>query len=314
MSAAYAFSFLGIPIDSVGQKGGTEFSPRVLRGLGLVERLGGADLGDLPVTIRDSRRDPASGIIGYEEVIATSRTVRAAVRERIAGGERLFLAGGCCTQMIGAMAGTRDALRDMLGADTLGPDRRAGIVYLDGHLDLYDGVTSPTGEAADIPLATMLGHGPEKLIAAMDGPSLRPEDVALLGYRDLDHAAGQGSLLPADFGPDFIHADASALRREGMAAAGWRIATRFTERQVPFWLFLDVDVLTPGAMPATDYLFDGGLAWGELAELMQPFMRSPMLLGLALTCYNPEKDDGYRCGEAIVNHFSLLREASRAAD
>jgi arginase len=34
------------------------------------------------------------------------------------------------------------------------------LVYLDGHVDLYDGRTSPTGEAADMPLAVLLGAGP----------------------------------------------------------------------------------------------------------------------------------------------------------
>jgi arginase len=32
---------------------------------------------------------------------------------------------------------------------------RVGPAYLDGHLDLYDGVTSPTGEAADMPISVV---------------------------------------------------------------------------------------------------------------------------------------------------------------
>ena len=296
MSNNSNLSFLGIPIDSVGTAGGTELAPQSLRELGMIDCLGGEDLGDLPVSIRDTRRDPVSGIIGYGDVLDLSNVVRAAVRQHLSAGRRLFLAGGCCTQMIGAMAGTRDAL----GIDG------AGIVYLDGHLDLYDGISSPSGEAADIPLATMLGHGPATLIEAMNGPSILPENVALLGYRDLLQATGHGSLIPEDFGPGFIHADTPALRGEGMAAAGRRIESRFADRRLPFWLFLDLDVLDPAAFPATDCFVDGGLTWPELADLMRPFMASPMLLGAVLTCYNPEKDKDRRCGKAIVQHFEAL--------
>ena len=49
--------------------------------------------------------------------------------------------GGCCTLTAG---------RAGRGASRAGP---TGLVYIDGHLDLYDGVTSPTGEAADMPMS-----------------------------------------------------------------------------------------------------------------------------------------------------------------
>ena len=65
--------------------------------------------------------------------------------------------GGCCTLMIGLGAATRDKIG------------RYGIAYIDGHLDLYDGQTSPSGEAADVPLATMLGHGDPAVLDAAGG-------------------------------------------------------------------------------------------------------------------------------------------------
>ena len=91
---------------------------------------------------------------------------------------RTVVLGGCCTLMIGLGAATRDKIG------------RFGIAYIDGHLDLYDGQSSPSGEAADVPLATMLGHGDPDVLDAAGGASLSPDGVYLLGYRDALQAQG----------------------------------------------------------------------------------------------------------------------------
>ena len=70
--------------------------------------------------------------------------------------------GGCCSLLPGALAGARRV------------DGRVGLVYLDGHLDLYDGVTSPTGEAADMPISVVLGRGPQAWVDAA-GSTTDPE-------------------------------------------------------------------------------------------------------------------------------------------
>ena len=85
---------IGVPIDSVGRSGGTELAPAALREHGLIERLGAADRGDLDVAIRGDDRDPDTGVIGIDGVLATTTAVRAAVAQAIAAGERPLLLGG----------------------------------------------------------------------------------------------------------------------------------------------------------------------------------------------------------------------------
>src|SRR5215204_1216822 len=108
-----SFTILGIPIDSVGlghgPKRGTERSPAALRSAGL-GRLGWDDAGDLDVRITDDQRDEATGIIGAAEVVQATTRIRDEIRERMTRGERLFLLGGCCSLLPGALAGARDAL------------------------------------------------------------------------------------------------------------------------------------------------------------------------------------------------------------
>ena len=65
MPDAAPWTTIGVPIDSVGRRGGTEHAPRALRDAGVVEGLGARDRGDLDVHIRDEHRDGATGVVGH---------------------------------------------------------------------------------------------------------------------------------------------------------------------------------------------------------------------------------------------------------
>ena len=75
------FTFIGVPIDSVGRSGGTEHGPAKLRELGLAD-VCGADAGDLDVRIRGEERDPITGIVGSPDVLTTTAAIREATAHR----------------------------------------------------------------------------------------------------------------------------------------------------------------------------------------------------------------------------------------
>ena len=277
MPDAAPWTTIGVPIDSVGRRGGTEHAPRALRDAGVVEGLGARDHGDLDVRIRDERRDGATGVVGIADVLAMTVAVRAAVREVVASGERPFILGGCCSLLPGAMAGVRDVS---------GP---LGVANVDGHVDVYDGVSSPTGEAADMPVGVALGRAPESWVAAAGGPSTDAAKVFALGARDEEESADIAPLLEDELAQLVVLAPPE-LRSKGPGAAGQESAESLADRAGRFWLHLDVDVLDEAAMPATDYLMPAGLEWDELAELLAPLGASPALAGVSLACLNPEKD------------------------
>jgi arginase len=283
-------TFLGVPIDSVGRSGGTEHGPQVLRELGLPDALGGVDAGDLAVRIRGDIRDADTGILAGPDVLSATVTIREAVASAIGRAERPFLAGGCCAELPGALAGARDALG------------RIGLAYLDGHLDLYDGASSPTGEAADMPISTALGFGPAKWVEAAGGASVAAADAALVGFRDPDELPTLARLLAAGTLDAVALHPLEAIR--GGGRAGEVVAASLEAGPGRFWLHLDVDVLDELVFPATDYLMPGGLDWDELATLMRPLASSPALIGASLGCYNPEKDPERSHGRELVTAWS----------
>jgi arginase len=278
-------TFVGVPIDSVGRAGGTEHGPAALRELGLAAALG-ADGGDLAVRIRGDERDQATGLLGSADVLATTSAIRAAVTGRIAAGERPFLAGGCCAELPGALAGARDAR---------GP---IGLVHVDGHLDLYDGATSPTGEAADMPIAVALGLGPGAWVEACGSATVAPDRLAIVGFRDREESREYGMRQPEDLAVKPLLWSAADIHGADPAAIGAEVAEAMAAE--PFWLHLDVDVLDQAVFPATDYLMPGGLDWDELNAVLAPLLAAPALIGASVACYNPDKDSDRACGRALV--------------
>jgi arginase len=265
--------------------------PAVLRAAGLVTSLGLVDHGDLDVKLVGSRRDPISGLVAWPSVDPVTRRIRAAVADSVSAGERPLLLGGCCAMLPGAVAGLRDSLGDV------------SVVNIDGHLDLYDARTSPTGEAADVPISALLDQGVPAWSAALDpSPVLAPAQVALVGFRDFDEAAALGSTMPADAGVEGTW-DVLAVQRDPTAVAAAVIEHL---SPTPFWVHLDLDVLDEVVLPATDYLMPGGLDWSDLGALLTPLAHDQSFAGISVACLNPDKDPGGRCATETAEQLVAI--------
>jgi arginase len=262
------WKLLGAPLDSSGAGRGEERAPALLREAGLAERLGIADAGDVVGPLSNSVRDPSTGVIAAAQLVEASRALRDAVAATLERGERPFVLGGDCSLLPGALAGARVACG------------RLSLWMLDGHPDALDGETSPTGEAADMDLALVLGRGhPELTALAGEAPIVAPEDVVLIGHRqaDLDSdVAAEIALVP-----DAVEqVTAPAVRRRGAGRVAW--ATLAAGRGQPVWLHVDLDALDERELPAVTYTQPQGLSWSELVELLEPLIAAPDLAGMSL--------------------------------
>ncbi|MGI9371096.1 MAG: arginase family protein [Hyphomicrobiales bacterium] len=292
------FTIIGAPASSLRHGAGVVRAPEALRDLGLCAVLGADDAGDMDCDLGPLQNRGPSGLLAENAVIEASAVMRRRIAHMIETGYTPFVLGGCCSIMPGCLAGACDATRQHGGM---------GLVYVDGHSDLYDGDTSPDGEAADMPLATVLGRGPKTWMNALGpAPLLQPENVALMGFRDRDEAAIEGALSPEDFGPGMAICDADSLRGSNAEKSALNVAAKLAVFPGRFWLHIDVDVLDDALFPATDYPMPDGLDWHDITSLLRPLLRSDALIGLSLGCYNPERDAGASCGLRLVDLFSAI--------
>jgi arginase len=272
---------IGVPSNSAGTLDGVARAPAALRRAGLPEALARhadlVDAGDLELPPPSTRRDPASGLIAEDALVAMVAAVRAATGRALARGRLPLLVGGDCPLLLGCLAAARDA------------HGHVGLLFADGHEDAWPPLRSPTGEAADCELGLALGHGRERLHPALAAllPLLAPEEVVLLGPRDAAElqAAGVPSLARAvELHP------AAALAAAGVERVTRRALDRLARRAPALWLHVDLDVLATEALAAVDYPQSGGLGWDDLEALAAVALASPRLVGADVTIYNPDLD------------------------
>ena len=280
-------TILDAPIDCSGTGRGEERAPAALRAAGLVERLGARDAGEADARIRDTRRDPDTGVVGALEVRRAAIAIATRVREVLDARERPFVLGGDCTLLLGVF-------------QALPHD--CGLWFVDGHADFFDGESSPTGEAADMDLAIVTGHGPPGLLER-EGSLVQPAAVVLLGHRPdeihPDAARENARLDPA------IHAlIAPEVRERGAARVGTEAAVRLATR--PAWLHLDLDVLDERVLPAVSYPQSLGLDWDELIALVRPLVAAPNFLGVSVADFNPDHDADGRHAARVVEALESL--------
>ena len=222
--------------------------------------------------------------------MTTCEGVRDGIAPLLQSGAFTVVLGGCCSLVPGVAAALR-----------LAGEGPVGLAYIDGHLDTYDPKTSPTGEAADMPVAICAGLGDRALVGLGPAvPLIDPAHIALLAHRDTEEARGEGSVMPEALGIA-TSIDCATVQAEGPRQTGERIAAQLAADAGRFWLSIDVDVLSGEAMPATPVQQDGGLSLDELAELAAPLARHPACVGLDLLCYDVDMDDdAHTSGRALV--------------
>ncbi len=294
---------LGAPMDSEALPQGTDLMPQALRDAGLDAALRAAgvavaDLGDLDIRVTDASRDPVTGIVGYRQVCAATEAIREGIPQLLDSPDVPLVLGGCCGILVGIFA----ALRDRYG--------RAGLAFVDGHLDFYDGATAPVGALADMELAVLTGRGPRALTAiAGEPPLVRAADLWVLGFRDRWVMQERGAPDAFRALPEAHFVDDAGVRRNGPDEVGRLVAGTLALQPGAYWLHVDLDVLSPSVMPAVDDVVPGGLDWDELTALLRPLARDGALLGMDVAIYDPALDPERALAPRIVQLLAdVLRD------
>jgi arginase len=289
-------------------------APGTLRDLGLVRRLGAADLGDVvPPPYEDFERPP--GKARNEAGVATySRSLADRVAAGLDDDRFLVVIGGDCSIVLGCLLGVGRAGR--AGSGT-GADRsRIGLAYVDGHADFATPEESMTGSVASMGLALAVGRGETRLakLAGQD-PLVRGEDIALVGRRDQGQSYGHDALAVSgilDLPWATIVPDGAAGRPPALAETASTVLDRVAASDLSgFWILVDADVLNPEVMPAVGSPEPGGPDIDELAALLAPLVGHPKALGIALTLYDPSLDPDRSSAARLVD---LLAKSLRGGE
>lgn len=275
---------------------GCRFGPEAMLGSGLVGWLTGNGL-DARWRETLTQADGAGSRRQADQVARIARLSRQlsrAVEAAVLDDSWFTVFGGDHTAAIGTWSGVHNALRRQ------GP---LGLIWIDAHMDSHTPDTSPSGWLHGMPLACLLGFGPDALTddltGAAAGPVLRPGNVALVGVRsyEQDEAELLARLGVRVFfmdevlarGIDAVMADAIAIAGHGTAGFG---------------LSLDMDAIDPIDAPGVGTPVSGGLRATEAISALGHVRRRAGFLGMEIVEFNPTRDPDDRTMHLVKNLFA----------
>jgi arginase len=156
-----------------------------------------------------------------------------------AGSRPVSLAGDCCAA-VPVLAGMRAA-----GVEPT-------LIWIDAHADFNTPETSPSQFLGGMPLAMMVGRGPQWMCQAVGLTPFPEERVWLIDGRDLDPL--ERAALDASRVNRARVADLAGLKLDGLKLEG------------PVLVHIDLDVIDAAEAPGFNYPVPGGPGVAETAD------------------------------------------------
>jgi arginase len=283
-------TIIGVPLDLGAGRRGVDMGPSAIRYAGINERLAllghrVRDGGNVPVPLAEQHPTPARDerLRYLEPILAVNYELAARVATIAAEGALPLVLGGDHSLAIGSVAG-------------VARKRRIGLIWVDAHADFNTPETTPSGNIHGMSLAALVGLG-HPALANLDGadPALRPEDIALVGVRDIDPLERE-SLRASGIHVFTMH----DIDRRGMAAVMDEAIGRVSAATDGFYVSFDMDALDPNEAPGVGTPVLGGISYREAHLAMELVAASGHLVGLDLVEVNPILDSHNTTAERAV--------------
>ena len=217
------------------------------------------------------------GVKALDLLAANAQRIKA-VRDGLEG-PILTIGGDCAVDLVNAAAAN---LRE-----------DAALIWIDGHADLNNPATSPSGHFHGMVVRTLLGDGPAALVRQVSRP-YRPRQVFYAAVRDCDPAETQEITEAAIF----------ALPVGGNVTR--LIAVIKAQGLSRIHLHLDLDCLDPKVFPFVGVPAANGLDLDQLCDLLATLRGDFTLAGASITECNLADENEARLARPILQR--ILRD------
>ena len=294
--ALLPITLIGAPTDVGASVLGASIGPDALRVAGLAQALRARglellDAGNLQGPA-NPQQAPVNGFRHLAEVTAWNQAVFAAVRDVLAAGRLPLLMGGDHCLAIGSISAVAQHCRQQ--------GKRLKVLWFDAHADANTPSTSPSGNLHGMPVACLLGHGPEGLTQLGAATALEPGQISLIGVRSVDAAEKR-----------FVNAlgievyDMRYIDEVG-ARCVMQQALHGVEADTHLHVSFDMDCLDPAIAPGVSTAVPGGPTYRETQLFMEMLADCGALGSLDWMELNPARDIRNQTAELAVDLLESL--------
>ena len=292
-----ALTLIGAPTDVGASVLGASMGPDALRIAGIARALrerGFAvrDIGNLagPGNPQDA---PSEGFRHLAEVVAWNQAVFAATHAALEAGELPLLMGGDHCLAIGSISAVARHCRAR--------GKRLKVLWFDAHADANTPDTTPSGNLHGMPVACLLGQGPQALTQlAGSGPALHAGEIAQVGVRSVDLNEKR---FVGEHGIEVF--DMRTIDELGMRAV-MQAALKDVDRDTHLHVSFDMDCLDPSVAPGVGTAVRGGPTYRETQLCMEMLADSGALGSADLVELNPALDVRNQTAELAVDLLESL--------
>jgi arginase len=247
------------------------------------------DGGNILVDIAETQAAGNENAHYLKEIAETcTRTAKAVVKALEEGMTPLVL-GGDHSLAAGSVSGVAEFYRRK--------EEKIGVVWIDAHSDINTPETSPSGNVHGMPLAALLGLGPERLSKIFGyAPKIAAENTVLVGVREID-AAERENIRRAGVARVYTMRDIDERGMRTVMEEALAIAGRGT---AGYHISLDMDWVDPEDAPGVGTPVRGGATYREAHLAMEIIADDGRLLSFEIVEVNPVIDEHNRTAELAV--------------
>ena len=292
-----AVSLIGVPTDIGAGTLGARMGPEALRVAGIANAIAqfGLDVKDCGNLSGPANpwQTAVNGFRHLSEVVQWNQLVHAAVYTELRSGRLPIMLGGDHCLAIGSISAVARHCRDA--------DKKLRVLWLDAHADFNTATLTPSGNIHGMPVACLLGHGPQELIEIGGHvPTLKPKEIRQIGIRSVD--VGEKRLVH-DIGIEVF--DMRYIDEMGMRHA-MELALALVDANTHLHVSLDVDFLDPDIAPGVGTTVRGGPTYREAQLCMEMIADTGRLASLDVVELNPALDVRNQTAELAVDLIQSL--------
>ena len=285
---------LGVPLDMGASRRGVDMGPSAIRVAGLEAKLKAlghqvVDGGNVRVELPETRLSGEQNARYLAEIAETCTRTAERVLEAMEEGLTPLVLGGDHSQAAGSVSGVSRYFQRR--------GQKLGLLWFDAHSDINTPETSPSGNVHGMPLAALLGLGPDPM-ARLFGytPKVSPEHTVLIGVRDID--SGERENIRR-VGLKHVYT-MREIDERGMRAVMEEAMKVVRTGTAGYHVSLDMDWIDPEDAPGVGTPVRGGATYREAHLAMEILADSPGLTSFEIVEVNPILDEKNRTAELAV--------------
>lgn len=284
---------IGVPSDLGANIRGANVGPSAVRIAGLHDKISVLgykieDAGDILVPIRETLPESAAKEKYLTTITDVCDLLRMEVEMSLDRDMMPIVIGGDHSIAMGTISGTSSFYRKK--------NQSIGLIWVDAHADMNTPASSPTGNLHGMPLSTLLGKGIPQLVELGGfAEKLRPENVALIGIRTLDH---EEKRICRESGIRYF--TMREIDERGMAAIMKEAVAVASKGTSGIHLSFDVDGIDPLYAPGVSTPVTGGLSYREAHLALEMIADTGMLTSMEFVELNPMRDVAHKTAELLV--------------